>query len=132
MDSIVEIEKTMPISVWKANAMPWDEYAIYLVKLLSKSYHRYGEDGVWIYKASQTKGVVRFGRKFEDPDAVMVHVVLISHDGGISQDFLLIIPPDAKQKVKEILLPLLQSFRFQIDSFESEDQIKDLIRKAGT
>lgn len=54
--------------------MPWDEFVIYLIKLLSKLCHQYSEDGVWIHKTNKTKGGVYFGRKFGDPDTVMVYV----------------------------------------------------------
>ena len=131
IDSAISVEKTVPLPFWDALKMNWNEFIVYMIKLGLKVYNPQGRNGVWIYQSKHTKGIVRIGTKIGDPYTDMIYIVLANLDQTISQTFMMSIQAGERQKLKDDLLPFLKSYRFRIDSIKTEDQIRDLIKKAG-
>ena len=131
IDSVITIEKTLPQPFREAIFMSWNEFILYMIKLVSKVYHPQGQHGVWIYQSKHTQGCVRIGPKTGDPNTEMIFIVLASLDHSMAQTFLISTPDSEKQKLKDNLLPFLQSYRFRINTIQTKDQIKDLIKGAG-
>jgi hypothetical protein len=84
---------------------------------------------VYTFSTRHAHGLICVGK--HSGDLRYAHVSLDEPDGRIAVGFYIHLKEKSKGTVLEFIKPILNTFRFKIDSVDSKEQIKRLIEEAG-
>ena len=119
------IEATTLPTLLEVIKMGNQDFAFQFSNLSLKSIYPYGHAGVKVLRTGSSECLIRIGRSGNDYNTAQVTLVDINNKNGISIVFTG--KNNNGKNALEMLIPILQTFKFIVDSVHAEEEIKKLI-----
>ncbi|HWB59756.1 MAG TPA: hypothetical protein VG733_09695 [Chthoniobacteraceae bacterium] len=123
----IAAEQTRPATFAECRAMSEDDYLLYNQKLILKITLATGDDDVFWFENTQTKGVAEIGDAFRDP--TKGHILLSSTDGQKIVGCHVAVR-NGKQ-CDDVLGQIAATFVFTVDNIADKNEIRRRIDAAG-
>lgn len=129
LDLEIYMERLTPEPFLKAIFSNYDLFKYNTMNLLQKSAMQIGNQSVHTYKTSETRGLIRVGKK--QGDKSYAHVVIENLTGTQSVGVYVNLPKGKQGDIMDIVPSIIKTFRFTVEGLESKDKIKEIIAGAG-
>ena len=129
LDFLVQIQKMKPVSTWDALRMDPTEFQIYMGLLIQKGGNGPGSTAVHTFSTPTARGMVEVG--MEAGDTSIAFVSFENPTGRVAVGFRALLPNGATGDVRDVLVPLIKTFRFTVDAIGSKEEVRRLIAGAG-
>ena len=129
LDLLVNMERTTPEPFLTVLFQDQHLFVFRTMQLILKGAMQDGSHSVHTYATPHTRGLIRVGK--DEADVSYAHVSIENQSGTQAVGMLAHLPEGKPGDITHILPPLLKTFRFTAEHLDSEDEITELIARAG-
>lgn len=130
LDLEIHAEQCLPPALWEAAMWNDAQFAFSTAQLFYKgSSTGGGMHSVHTYKTPETRGLVRVGKN--PTDLSTAHVSMENRSGTQAVGILIRTRGDSNKDVMDSFSVILKTFRFTVETVDSEDEVKRIIAEAG-
>ena len=130
LDLDIAMERALPSPYWKAAFQDRSCFTFNTIQLaLKASCTGAGMSSVHTFHTPEIRGLIRIGKSAGD--SRNAHVSIENRLGTQSVGMYFSLPSGREGSIRDVLLPVLATFRFTVEHLDANDKIKESIMKAG-